>query len=150
MTQLLKYIFILLILNSYQSIACTCVRGATIQSSFYQANIVIKATILESIEIIDTIEYIHKDKIIVRPTGYICKAQIIQKYKGSIKTDTISISTGYGGGDCGVIFENGKNYIIYTRSQGNGYYYTNVCYGTKRYSKKEHKLLLKLSRKQNQ
>ncbi|MEL1255346.1 hypothetical protein AAEO57_16265 [Flavobacterium sp. DGU38] len=39
---------------------------------------------------------------------------VTEKLKGDIKTDTIKIYTGLGNGDCGVEFEIGKSYIIYS------------------------------------
>ncbi|HZF99857.1 MAG TPA: hypothetical protein VEY71_02595, partial [Chitinophagales bacterium] len=34
-------------------------------------------------------------------------------YKGELRTETVEVITGLGGGDCGFNFEKGKEYVIY-------------------------------------
>jgi hypothetical protein len=45
----------------------------------------------------------------------IYKFSVVKIWKGE-RTDTIEIQTGLGGQDCGMIFELGKNYIVYSRN----------------------------------
>ena len=57
-------------------------------------------------------------------------------YKGKIKTKTVEIITGVGGGDCGYSFNIGQDYIIYSNYKTHyykegkkvqKYLYTNIC-----------------------
>ena len=46
---------------------------------------------------------------------------VSQIFKGN-KADTLTIKTGFGGGDCGVKFEIGKEYLVYSHSSQ-----TSIC-----------------------
>lgn len=72
-------------------------------------------------------------------------------YKGEITSDTLKIYTGLGGGDCGVRFEVGKEYIVYGKEEtyfgqinndlpfpkGDNIFWTNICSRTTIKNKKE-------------
>lgn len=152
----LRYIFLLLIFDSSYCLACGCKHGITIESSFKEADFVATVTIIEAKQFSDTVEWTtHSSMIHPRPPKveiykyYLCKAVIKKQYKGAKFTDTINISIPYIGKDCSILFENGHNYVIYGHSQEYKNFYTHICHFTKPYSKTEHKLLLRLSRKHN-
>jgi hypothetical protein len=48
-------------------------------------------------------------------TQYLVTARLISTYKGKAETQTITILTGLGGGDCGYYFSVNKEYLIYGR-----------------------------------
>lgn len=65
-------------------------------------------------------------------------------YKGKISRDTITIISGEGGGDCGIVFEVGEKYIVYGRKRSffgrpieKNAYWTDICTRTTRYDKSE-------------
>ena len=72
-------------------------------------------------------------------------------YKGKTSSDTLTIYTGRGGGDCGFRFEAGKKYIVYADAksyllpyrkdvkvpEGDNIYWTNICTRTQTYNKQE-------------
>ena len=73
-----------------------------------------------------------------------CRVLVQKLIKGTIATDTITIITGLGGGDCGYIFEASKNYLVYAnvqsnerKAQGRDYFTTTICTRTKKYNKRE-------------
>ena len=45
------------------------------------------------------------------------KMTLNTKYKGRVTADTIEVFTGLGGGDCGVKFTIGKEYVIYGKKE---------------------------------
>jgi len=47
---------------------------------------------------------------------------VSQGFKG-VKADTITVKTGFGGGDCGMNFEVGKTYVVYAQNEE-----TNICH----------------------
>lgn len=154
---LLIYIFLLLVFNSSYCLACGCRHGMTIESSFKEATFVASVIIIESKEFFDTVEWTtHSPMHHPRPPRveiakyYLCKAVIKKQYKGAKVIDTVNITTPYLGAECSILFENEHNYIIYGHSQVDKNFDTKICDGTKPYSRKEHKLLLRLSRKYNQ
>ena len=81
---------------------------------------------------------------------------IIERLKGEIVTDTLTIYTGLGNGDCGIKFQIGKSYIIYSNYEdehfNNGkkvqkYLSTNICTRTIEYESKEYKKIRKYAKR---
>ena len=76
---------------------------------------------------------------------------ITESLKGSKKSDTVLVRTGFGGGDCGFQFTIGESYLIYakdeykikynedklkrSKKEVKGIFRTNICYRTKSISK---------------
>ncbi len=124
--------------------ACTCIGTSGVKKEIKNSDIVFVAKIVDKKELkipytlgSDTILYIHQNK-------YTAKISMI--YKGKIKSQTVNIVTGIGGGDCGFIFEIGSDYIVYGDWR-NEYYtdgervarfvYTDICKRTKKYEEDE-------------
>lgn len=80
-------------------------------------------------------------------------------YKGAITTDTITIQTGIGGGDCGIRFETGEKYVIYGTNrtyfgrnsndfkQSKNVFWTNSCLRTTAYINEEIAEISKFAKK---
>ncbi len=94
---------------------------------------------IESSEAVIVGQVISKD--LTQQTEARYKILVTVKYKGQLTSDTITIVTGIGGGDCGYIFETGKLYIIYALKSGSvnseNTFSTNSCMRTMRYDEKE-------------
>ena len=80
------------------------------------------------------------------------KIAVKKIFKGKNLNDTIVLYSGLGGGDCGFVFNLNYNYIIYGRKinsvidhilAGPDNFFTNVCFGTKKYDEEEIKRIIK-------
>lgn len=145
------YIILFLLLH-HSSTACSCIGKRTVSGEFEKSDAVFTGKILT------------KNNFLVRdsslPTGYKMyraevKVLVLKVYKGHFVKDTINIITGVGGGDCGVDFIIGREYILYT-NYVNKYFeaatsiipflYTDICTRTMINNKKERKELKKSCR----
>lgn len=106
MKRLLVFLFTI---SSLSANACLCERR-TLAEALNESDQVFIGTILNRAE---------------SDSGQVHYLVIITRmFKGS-KADSLIIRTGFGGGDCGVRFEIGKSYVIFSRQQQ-----TNRCIGT--------------------
>ncbi|WP_417612364.1 hypothetical protein [Owenweeksia hongkongensis] len=106
-----------------EAFACSCIGGKrTVREEIKNSDAVIVGEIIskELVTITDStlLGLFNNDSLSTKGFPYeisIAKYQLIlsAKYKGKISKDTIEIYTGVGGGDCGVNFEVGKDYVIY-------------------------------------
>ncbi len=110
---MLNKLFILLlgIVFSVSSYACSCIWSSTIHN-FNQANYVFKGKVIGV-----TIDQIENNKTL--------QFLIITSYKNKYESDTISVKTGFGGGDCGLSGPLNSTYLIYTNGE-----YVNICNGS--------------------
>lgn len=102
--------FLILLLMSFYSFACTCIGKLTLKESFKQSDVIfwgkVKTKKLISIK--------NKDESFA-VKYYKVSFEVREIYKGRIKKDTITILTGIGGGDYGYHFKIGKDYVVYAR-----------------------------------
>jgi hypothetical protein len=55
---------------------------------------------------------------------------VIRSYRG-LQANTVDVSTGEGGGDCGYFFERGREYLVYANPDTDaGFLYTGICQRT--------------------
>src|SRR4030095_2886066 len=110
------FTFLLLTILSGQLFACSCIGQRTVQEEVKHADAVIVGTILNKQIITLTDSVILKmfpDDTIMRNSPMsirtIARYNLLVQdiYKGNITTDTVTIYTGLGGGDCGIRFEVG-------------------------------------------
>lgn len=113
---------LLLSSNSAQLFACSCIGQRTVKEELKHSDAVVVGTILNKQLIVltdirmlkmfpndSTLQNSSMSKITIA-----CFDLLVHDiYKGRIKSDTLKIYTGIGGGDCGVMFEIGDKYIIY-------------------------------------
>ena len=110
---------------------CGCIGQESIKSAIKRANVVFVGKMIKE----ETFVF---DSIGPRLKFSDNKVSFLVKYiyKGKIKSDTIKVITGIGGGDCGFPFIKDKEYIIYANYQNtlfNGgpilqpFLYTDVC-----------------------
>ena len=137
-----KYFTILLfaLLSIYDLKACTCNRIIPMSEAISKSNIIIVGKILEKEivqfqngkagRIIPEDSLLDFDGIIKA----IYKVQIVEKYKGKLKQNIITLITGLGNGDCGYSFSIGNEYVIYASKQTNkvlpigiNIFSTNIC-----------------------
>lgn len=149
-TILITLLFFLIPLISYP---CSCVGEVSIIDEYERVNAVIFGEIVSS-EIVAITE---KGEMPI-PTSdstfdltefYTLKIaryelKVEKTYKGKVKTDTIEIYTGLGGGDCGYNFNIGEKYLVYgyiksylnitnkkySYPKGNKIFWTNICMRT--------------------
>jgi hypothetical protein len=105
---------------SEQLFACSCQGERTVQEEVKYADAVFVGTVISKELTMKT------DSAIMRamttgnsPMPTVAKYSLLVEYiyKGEITSDTITIFTGLGGGDCGVRFEIGEKYIVYGKSE---------------------------------
>lgn len=142
--RLLKFILIVSIFSFNNTNACTCVSGITILFSYYNAEIVAHAIIVDLKNLSERTPISDSQEIIALK-GVEYRAVVLQQYKGPKLADTITINPGPG--SCEMLFNVGGNYLIFATSHSDNIYYTSMCLGNRLYNKKDHKTLLKLERK---
>ncbi|WP_445454694.1 hypothetical protein [Flavobacterium sp. 25HG05S-40] len=136
-----KSLFIIpFLLFTSSSIACTCIGKTKMKKAINHVEVLFTGKIIS--------REIYTDSIfpymILRKAVY--NVLVTERLKGEIKTDTIKIYTGLGNGDCGVAFEIGKNYIIYSNYENElfdkkvpTFLSTNICSRTSKFEDNEFK-----------
>jgi len=127
----------LLLFSSATIWACSCIGSSSVKSAKKNADLVISGTVIKS----KIIKIWGDTSMAIRIFNSIKKAYDIDSnlnyeqwknehplfsikkvdytvivknnYKGASKKDTVTIRTGFGGGDCGYKFSIGENYLIY-------------------------------------
>lgn len=131
------YVLFLIIIQCYLCLACTCIGKKSVNEEFSKADVVFVGKILSRNN------FLVEDSSL--PIGYKMykvryKVLNVTLFKGNVKQDTIQIITGLGGGDCGVEFKIGCDYIIYSFFENkyfpqgktvNKYLYTDICKRTR-------------------
>lgn len=130
--------------------ACSCIGQRTVKEEIKYSDAVLTGRIISKnlIKLVDStaIKMSGNDSLNLKryPFETIVakyKFTVTTIYKGKINTDTIEIYTGLGGGDCGILFEIGQEYIVYGREetyfgqtkndwpfpQGKNIYWTDIC-----------------------
>lgn len=152
--------------------ACSCVGESTVESAYNRSDIVVSGQVIstkdeyhpDSASIKEMITLgIPADKLDKRLNGHSLKKVLIKVdtvFKGQTTSDTLTIFTGVGGGDCGYRFKAGQKYIIYGNTKsyfgnfsknqdvpdGQNVYWTNICTRTQEYNQNEIKELEKIKK----
>jgi hypothetical protein len=160
-------------LTSQKATACSCVGESTVEGGYKSADVVATGEIInietewlpDSTKIKEMVELgFPADSLDKRLNGYYLKNVLVKVenvYKGNATTDTLTIYTGMGGGDCGFRFTEGQKYVIYGDTDsyfgdffkdqefpdGQNVYWTNICTRTQEHNRKEIKELEKLKNK---
>lgn len=164
---------LLLGLTSQEATACSCVGESSVEGGYKSADIVATGEIInieiewlpDSIRIKEMVELgFPADSLDKRLNGYYLKKVLVKvdnMHKGNTTTDTLTIYTGVGGGDCGFPFTEGQKYVIYGEidsyfgdffkdqefPDGQDVYWTNIRTRTQERNRKEIKELEKLKNK---
>lgn len=117
------------------SFCCSCVGNESIKTSIKKSHSIFIGTVVDSslIKIEEKLEGISSSIY-----HYFIKYNVVIKsvLKGKNYTDTISLYTGIGGGDCGYPFKIDSDYIIYANINtsfflsnkiNKPYFYTDIC-----------------------
>ncbi len=138
------------LLLSSELLACSCIGERTVKEEIKHSDAVFVGKIVskELVDVVDSmaINMFNSDTVSRKVYPYktiIAKYELVvtSNYKGKITSDTVEIYTGLGGGDCGVRFEIGKEYIVYGEQDsyighadsewqyptGSNLYWTNTC-----------------------
>ena len=119
-----KFLITLLILTSYNVIACECIIIKSVEKEFQNADYVLSGKVI-SVEFVQIHSNNGKKTEIrtseLRDELNIFKGRILSKitletteiFKGEKRKKEIVIFTGSGGGDCGFYFKKGEKYLIY-------------------------------------
>jgi|GEM_PF-6169420 len=94
----LRMFIVLLLLSISEANACRC-RTMTLQEEITNADDIFTGTVIK--------------KATGNDISYIFA--ISTRFKGN-KKDTIIIHSGFGGPDCGMVFETGKSYLVYSKN----------------------------------
>ena len=121
------FIFLLLGLVYYKSVAaCSCVGESTVENAVKSADYVVLGKIMskELVKLVDSsaIKLFYdedKDYDHFPYVTYIKKYDMLleKQFKGRIISDTITIYTRIGSGDCGIRFQIGETYIVYGQKE---------------------------------
>ncbi|MCJ7840016.1 hypothetical protein MUB24_03640 [Lederbergia sp. NSJ-179] len=82
--------------------ACSCAELPGVEEEFDRSKAVFSGKVLEVREKTDSSGYMYKSILF----------QVIKTWKG-IKESQVIITTGIGGGDCGIDFKEGQEYLVY-------------------------------------
>ena len=164
---------LLFVLISQKATACSCVGESTVLGGYKSADIVVTGEIIsietewlpDSTRIKEMVDLgFPADSLDKRLIGYYLKKVLVKVnnvYKGNSITDTLTIYTGMGGGDCGFRFTERQKHVIYgvtdsyfgdffkdqKLTDGQNIYWTNICTRTQEHNRMEIKELEKLSSK---
>ena len=120
-----KLIFLIIIglsLLNYRLYACSCIRQRAVKEEIKYSDAVVVGKIISKnhITLIDSTALkmfgngnTNTKSPLIQTTVAKYELIITSIFKGKFKSDTIEVYTGLGGGDCGIRFEIGKEYIIY-------------------------------------
>ena len=107
-----KALIILLLFSGTYLLACTCFQPR-LKKSYIGADLIFVGKVIEGPNYEDG-KYLF---------GY--KFETLNIYKGR-NTDTVTIYTGGGMGDCGFVFDEGQQYLVYAYKK-DGVYKTDIC-----------------------
>lgn len=121
-------IFTILFFTSFSGriFACFCIGQRTVQEEVKHADAVFVGIVLSKklIALTDStmLKMFPKDTTMrnspmIKKTIARYDLLVEDIYKGKITTDTLTIFTGIGGGDCGIRFEIGKKFIVYGENE---------------------------------
>lgn len=165
--------FLVIGLLSENVFACSCVGKSTVKGAYKSSDIIMSGEVVsltdeflpDSAKIKEMIALgISTDNQNKWLYGYSVKKVLIKVdniLKGQLISDTLTIITGLGGGDCGFEFKLGQKYIIYGFNKnyfnvnfknqdvinGQNVYWTNICTRTQEYNRNEFEKLVKLRNK---
>lgn len=165
--------FLVIGLMSENVFACSCVGKSTVKVAYKSSDIVVSGQVVSMTEefLPDSAKIkemnslgISTEKLHKWQYGYNVKKVLIKVdniLKGQLISDTLTIFTGLGGGDCGFEFKLGQKYIIYGFNKnyfnvyfknqdvinGQNVYWTNICTRTQEYNRNEFEKLVKLKNK---
>ena len=110
-------IFLIVFFDFIKTNACSCIGQRTVEQELKHSDAVVTGKVISSsiIVLFDSvlIQNFKVDSSFAKTT-LIRNVILIDKiYKGKIKGDTLIIYTGVGGGDCGIKFKIGQEYIVY-------------------------------------
>ncbi|HEV7333639.1 MAG TPA: hypothetical protein VGN63_21575 [Flavisolibacter sp.] len=94
------FLILLATIGTLTTYACRCVLGETFTQEVAQSDQIFVGTVLK--------------KTTAEKAYYLFS--ISQMFKGD-SVDTLSIKTGFGGPDCGMVFEVGKTYLVYAHNK---------------------------------
>jgi hypothetical protein len=145
-------------------LACSCIGNDSVKEAVKKSDAVIVGTIISQKLMSELHTELYPPATPIMQYSFVCETI----YKGVISSDTISIFTGIGNGDCGVKFTVGEKYIIYGQKEtyftnnaiplpkGKNILWTHSCsrtrvfrqeeiIGIKKYEKRQYKKILKIN-----
>ncbi len=152
--------FILCCSGVVKTVACDCIKKATVENAVRNSSLVVIGTVLNKVLVAVTdnhqiVPFSDEDskRNTFRYTTILseCKVLVEVLYKGTISSDTLTIFTGTGEHDCGMEFNADEKYIIYSSvktyskqkyndliySLGKNIFWTDRCTRTTKYSIEE-------------
>ena len=129
---------LLILLFTVSGFACRC-KEKSWRKAAQEADLIVSGKVISENPMIDSPGHASVKYVIL----------VSDVIKGKIKTDTIKITTGIGGGDCGYNFKVGKNYIIYSyyNKYVAGEIYTDDCTRTSEFDEIELKKIKRFARR---
>ena len=150
--------------------ACSCIGERSVKEEIKASDAVFVGKIVskELVEIVDStiLQLYGNDTTAISRHSYttlLAKYELVltARYKGKITNDTLEIYTGLGGGDCGIRFEIGQEYIVYGEREpylgqsdsewqyptGNNVFWTQTCTRTMLVNDEELRQIGKFRRK---
>lgn len=155
MKTIAKCIVVMLLACTGNAFACTCMPMVTVQEEIKRSDFVFKGTVKTKNKFIHITHLPDNGFTFLSDVEYVFEVETV--FKGRRITKTIEVMTGYGGGDCGYIFEVGKSYIVYSsivtppRLSFNlfpPYLITSICTRTRPYEVSEIEGIEKYTKKQ--
>ncbi|HVQ36803.1 MAG TPA: carboxypeptidase-like regulatory domain-containing protein, partial [Pyrinomonadaceae bacterium] len=116
-------LFALILLCSAAAYGCSCVfGGGAVCEDYWKASAVFVGTVIESKTVtVKHGEYYQQERLV--------RFSIDEPFRGA-EGPQIEVTTGLGGGDCGIGFKQSQQYLVYA-SSFEGKLYTGICMRTK-------------------
>lgn len=146
----------LIVSVNYQLYACSC-QSITVKQAYDNAHLVFSGKVMNVGYVVDPQKTFDKPvaqmSVQEKYENGIFEQEVTLKIrcktlKGTVEDKLVKVRTGIGGGDCGVFFKEGEQYIVYAfeDEKGQPFYRTTTCATTKAYDKQEYRALKKLKR----
>lgn len=137
------FLFVVLLFISNTAFPCSCIGKSKMKNEIKASAAVFAGTVLSK-RIFSLKDDFLPEKFWMTQAEY--TILVTKRYKGKVSADTLKVVTGVGGGDCGVVFQIGQSYIVYSSIQDSYYndgdkvppfLSTNICTKTAIYNEEE-------------
>ena len=126
MTPIQALLFLAVYVTSGDDARCRCREDVALADSYQRADVVVLGTVTKRER---TQELFHGD---MGPYPAVRVRLVVgTAWKGAAAQDTLTITTGVGGGDCGFPFELVESYLVFAKRNADGVAMTGICYPTR-------------------
>jgi hypothetical protein len=134
MRRLLAIVVLVGTLHAPATLACSC-GGRPTPAEAFASTLIFRGTVTKRVDRFNVLRraWLYVQDLVgeagvfdEKTTGFLVEFDVQRMWRGT-STRRIKVFTGRGGGDCGVPFEVGKQYLVYGGCDADGDCYTSSC-----------------------